>query len=56
MRIVVFLIVLLLSAMVIVPMVSADEKNITINITSPEEGDIIYYDVVPAYIAVREER
>ncbi len=53
MRIVVFLIVLLLSAMVIVPMVSADEKNITINITSPEEGDIIYYDVVPAYIAVQ---
>ena len=34
-------------------MVSADEKNITLNITSPEEGDIIYYDVVPAYIAVQ---
>jgi hypothetical protein len=49
----VFLIVLLLAAMVMVPMVSADEKNITINITSPEEGDIIFYDVVPAYIAVQ---
>ena len=49
----ILLIVILLSAIVIVPKVSADEKNITINITSPEEGDIIYYDVVPAYIAVQ---
>lgn len=49
----VFLIVLLLAAMVLVPMVSADEINITINITSPEEGDRIYYDVVPAYIAIQ---
>jgi len=49
----IFLILLLLAAMAIVPMVSADEKNITINITSPEEGDIIFYDVVPAYISVQ---
>jgi hypothetical protein len=53
MRIGVFLIVLLLSVMAIVPMVSADEKNITINITSPEEGDFIYLDVVPAFISVQ---
>jgi len=38
---------------VIVPLVNADEKNVRINITFPEEGDIIYYDVVPAYITVR---
>ena len=49
----VFLIVLLLAAMVVVQIVRADEKNITINITSPEEGDRIYYDVVPAYIAIQ---
>jgi hypothetical protein len=48
----VFLIVVLLSVMVIVPIVRADEKNISINITSPEEGDVIFYDVVPAYIEV----
>ncbi len=39
--------------MAIVPIVSADEKNITINITSPEEGDFIYLDVVPAFITVQ---
>jgi len=48
----IFLILLLLAAMAIVPIVSADEKNITINITSPEEGDVFYVDVVPAYIEV----
>lgn len=49
----VFLIVLLLAAIVMVPMVSADEKNITINITSPEEGDVFYNDVQPAFISVQ---
>jgi hypothetical protein len=53
MRIGVFLIVSLLSVMAIVPMVSAVGKNITINITSPEEEDVIFYDVVPAYIEVQ---
>jgi hypothetical protein len=48
----ILLIVILLSAIVIVPKVSADEKNITINITAPEEGDEFYIDVVPAYIEV----
>ena len=50
---IIILLVLVLAALVIVPMVSADEKNITINITSPEEGDIIFYDVVPAYLKVQ---
>jgi hypothetical protein len=49
----IYLIVLLLAALAIVPIVRADEKNITINITSPEEGEIIFYDVVLAYIAVQ---
>ena len=49
----VFLIVLLLAVTVMVPKVSADEKNISINITSPEEGDFIYLDVVPAFISVQ---
>ena len=52
-RIGIFLMVLLLAAMVLIPTVNADEKNISINITAPEEGDIIYYDVVPAYIEVQ---
>jgi len=46
-----FLIIVLLSAMAIVPMVSADEKNITINITSPEEGEVYFVsDAIPSYI------
>ncbi len=49
----ILLMVLVLAVMAIVPIVSADEKNITINITSPEEGDIIFYDVVPAYLEVQ---
>ena len=47
------LIVVLLSAVAIMPLVSADENNITINITSPEEGDTFYIDVVPAFISVQ---
>jgi len=50
---IIILLVLVLAALVIVPMVSADEKNITINITSPEEGDVFYIDVVPAFISVQ---
>jgi hypothetical protein len=49
----VFLVLLLLALIAIVPMVNADEKNITISITSPEEGDIIFYDVIPAHIVVQ---
>jgi hypothetical protein len=49
----IFLVLLLLAAMAIVPRVSADEKNITINITSPEEGDTFYLDVAPAFITVQ---
>lgn len=49
----IILLALLLAAMVIVPMVSANEKKISINITLPEEGDVFYIDVVPAYIAVQ---
>jgi hypothetical protein len=49
----IFLILLLLTAMAVVPIVSADEKNITINITSPEEGDVFYLDVAPAFITVQ---
>ncbi len=52
-KISVFLMALLLAGMVMVPTVRADEKNITINITSPEEGDFIYLDVVPAFISVQ---
>lgn len=47
------LIVLLLAAMAIVPIVSADEKSITINITSPEEGEVFYHsDAIPPYLAI----
>jgi len=46
-------IVLLAAIMVMMPIVSADEKNITINITAPEEGDVFYLDVVPAFILVQ---
>jgi hypothetical protein len=49
----VFLIVLFLAATVMVSIVSADEKNISINITSPEEGDMFYNDVQPAFISVQ---
>jgi len=49
----VLLIAVLLSAMAIAPLVSADEKNITINITYPEEGDTFYNDVQPAFIFVQ---
>jgi hypothetical protein len=49
----IFLILLLLATMAIVPRVSADEKSITINITSPEEGDTFYLDVAPAFITVQ---
>ena len=52
-RMEIFLVVLLLTAMIMVPTVSADEKNITINITAPEEGDVFYLDVVPAFISVQ---
>jgi len=50
----VYLILLLLAAMAIVPIVRADEKNITINITSPEEGDVffLYSDAIPPYLAI----
>lgn len=50
---IIFLLVLMLAAIVIIPLVSADEKNIRINITSPEEGDIFYIDVVPAFVSVQ---
>ena len=47
----VLLIVVLLAMMVIVPMVSAGEKNIIINITSPEEGEVYFVsDAIPSYI------
>jgi len=49
----VILIALCLGAMVMVPMASAVEKNITLNITSPEEDDILYNDVAPAFILVQ---
>lgn len=35
------------------PTMNSGEKNITIDIFSPEEGDIIFYDVVPAYLTVQ---
>ncbi len=48
----VFLILLLLAMMTIVPMASADEKIITLNITFPKEESVIYGDVIgsPIYI------
>ena len=49
----IFLIILLLAAMVMIPTVNGEEKNISINITSPEEGDVFYLDVVPAFISVQ---
>ena len=52
-RIGIFLMVLLLAAMVMIPTASADKKNISINITAPEEGDVFYLDVAPAFILVQ---
>ena len=49
----VLLIVMLMAVIAIVPTVSADERNITINITFPEEGDTLYLDVAPAFVSVR---
>ncbi|HSA38588.1 MAG TPA: hypothetical protein P5013_06840 [Methanoregula sp.] len=61
----IFLILLLLAAMLIVPMVSADElnknqgsvangKNMSINLTSPKEGEVffLYSDAIPPYLAI----
>lgn len=49
----VLLIVLLLAAMVMVPIVSAEGKNITINITSPEEGEVYFIsDAIPPYFTI----
>lgn len=42
----IFLIVLLLAAMAIVPMASADEEEFTLNITFPKEGGNIYGDTI----------
>ncbi len=52
-RCVVFLIVVLMAVIAIVPTVRADERNITINVTFPEEGDTLYLDVAPAFVSVR---
>jgi hypothetical protein len=49
----VLLIVMLMAVIAIVPTVSADERNITMNITFPEEGDTLYLDVAPAFVSVR---
>jgi hypothetical protein len=49
----IFLIILLLAAMVMIPTVNGEDKNISINITAPEEGDVFYLDVVPAFISVQ---
>jgi hypothetical protein len=48
----VFLVLLLLAVMVMVPMVSAQGKNISINITSPQEGEVYHVgDAIPRYIS-----
>ena len=52
-RCVVFLIVVLMAVIAIVPTVRADERNITINVTFPEEGDTLYLDVAPAFVSVQ---
>jgi hypothetical protein len=49
----VFLVLLLLAVMVMVPMVSAQGKNISINITSPQEGEVYHVgDAIPRYIPI----
>jgi hypothetical protein len=53
MRIGIFLIVLLLAAIIMIPTVGADNKNIRINITSPKEGEVyLVGDVIPPYIPI----
>ena len=47
------LIAFLIAAIVIVPVVNAEHKNININITSPKEGEVYPVgDVIPDYIAI----
>jgi hypothetical protein len=49
----IFLMVLVLAALVMVPMVSAYGKNISINLTSPKEGDVYFLsDAIPPYFAI----
>jgi hypothetical protein len=44
---------LLALVLVLIPMVGADEINISINISSPEEGDVFFHsDAIPPYLAI----
>ncbi len=52
-RIGIFLMVLLLAPMVMITTVNGEDKNISINITSPEEGEVyLVGDVIPPYIPI----